>query len=279
MTNLRKDRHGQDLMAPAKLERLAQSFLDLACVMERLRSECPWDRKQTPQSLRRYILEEAYEVLEAIDGEDWDALCDELGDFTLQVVFQAKIQAEQDRFNLEDVMTGIVDKMVRRHPHVFGDREVADAEEVATNWEAIKAKEKGLQGPRSALDGMTKGLPALLESFKLTKKAAKVGFDWDRPEDVFGKIEEELAEVRQAAMHPHREGLGEELGDLLFAVANLSRHYGFEPEETLRLGNQKFDRRFRMMEKLAADQGQQFSSLSLVDQEKLWHLAKKVERG
>jgi len=279
MVDVRKDGDGKALLSPEKEKALAKRFLDLACVMERLRRDCPWDQAQTPQSLRRYILEEAYEVLEAIDNEDWAELCDELGDFTLQVVFQAKIQAESERFDLEDVLKGIVEKMVRRHPHVFSETKVADAEEVAANWEAIKQREKGGAAKASALDGLPKGLPALMESYKLTRKASKVGFDWPTPEDVYAKIEEEMAEAQEAAETGSQAALAEELGDLLFAVANLTRKYGFEPEETLRLANRKFRRRFKAMESLAKAKGKPFASLGLEDQEALWQASKLAEKA
>ena len=279
MVDVRKDDEGNALLSPEKEKALAERFLDLACVMERLRRDCPWDREQTPQSLRRYILEEAYEVLEAIDKKDWAELCDELGDFTLQVVFQAKIQSESDRFDLEDVLKGIVDKMVRRHPHVFSGTGVVDAAEVAANWDAIKRQEKSREGMGSLLDGLPRNLPALLESYKLTRKAATAGFDWERAEDVFEKIQEELGETRDAASSGDREHLGEELGDLLFVVANLVRKYGFEPEETLRLANRKFQRRFRTMERLAQEKGQDFAEIGLENQEALWQASKRQEKS
>jgi len=276
--NLRQDGRGQTLLTSQRSAVLSSRFLDLICVMERLREECPWDREQTPESLRRYILEEAYEVIDAIDQGNWDALKDELGDFLLQVVFQAKIQDQHGRFDMEDVLKGIVDKMVRRHPHVFSDSRVETAGDVEANWETIKRGEKGKQNDPSAIAGLPKGLPALLESYKLTKKAAKVGFDWDRAEQVVAKIEEELGEVQQAAGHS-KPKLEEELGDLLFAVANLVRHYGFEPEETLRLGNRKFAKRFREMEKLAQKKGKPFAELNLEEQEALWVAVKEQKKA
>ena len=271
-----RDAQGQALFEDARAERIKDSFYRLVCVMERLRSGCPWDRKQTPASLKKYVLEEAYEVLEAIETEDWDLLREELGDFSLQAVFQAKIQEEADRFTIEDVMEGIVDKMIRRHPHVFGDLDLAQAEDVEANWDQWKRAEKGhTAADHSALDGLTKGLPALLEAYKIAKKAAKVGFDWDRPRQVIDKIHEELNEVEEALASGDGAALQEELCVVLFAAANLVRKAGFEPEETLRLANAKFSRRFRRMERLAGERGQVFAELPLEEQETLWQAAKR----
>lgn len=280
MVDLRRDAQHKDLLSKTKQDAIAERFLDLVCVMERLRKECPWDRKQTPESLKRYVLEETYEVLEAIEAEDWKGLEDELGDFMLQAVFQAKIQSETNTFDIESVLEGIVSKMVRRHPHVFADTTASNASEVEQNWEAIKRAEKGDQNqPSSALAGITRGLPALLESYKITRKAAKVGFDWPRWQEVLEKVEEELNETREAAQQEDLVKIQEELGDLLFATANLVRHFGLEPEETLRLGNRKFVKRFQKMEALAAQDGRVFAELKLDEQEALWLRAKKLLQG
>ncbi len=272
--DISRDRRGRPLFEEAKAREVKERFFDLACVMARLRRDCPWDQTQTPDSLKRYILEEAYETLEAIDDRDWDALRDELGDFMFQVLFQAVIQQEEGRFDIADVLTAIVEKMIRRHPHVFGDGQADDAERVAANWEAIKQAEKG--AVESVYDGLTKGMPALLESFKIGKKAARAGFDWPEPERVLEKIEEEIAEVRAARREPDRDALREELGDLLFAMSNLVRKYGFEPEETLRAANRKFVARFRLMERLAREDGVAFDALSLETQERYWERAKRA---
>nr|WP_279382590.1 nucleoside triphosphate pyrophosphohydrolase [Acanthopleuribacter pedis] len=244
-------------------------------MMRRLRRGCPWDREQTPESLKKYVLEESYEVLEAIENRDWRALEDELGDFILQVVFQAEIQEERGEFAIEDVLEGIVSKMVGRHPHVFGDLSLAEAKDVEANWDQFKQREKGEAAPVSVFATLTKGLPALLESYKIGKKAAKVGFDWDDPQRVLDKIEEEIGEVRQAFQADDRTHQQEELGDLLFAVSNLVRKAGFEPEETLRQANAKFVRRFKAMETMAGEQGRDFNALDLDEQEALWNAVKK----
>jgi len=274
--DLTRDKNGAPLFDAAKSEAVKQRFFELVCIMARLRRECPWDRQQTPASLKKYILEEAYEVLETIEAEDWSGLREELGDFLFQVMFQAEIQAETGRFDIEDVLAGIVGKMVHRHPHVFGEMKLS-AEEVARNCDRLKQSEKG---PRQSLfDGVTRGLPAWPESYKIGKRAAKLGFDWPEPLRVLDKVEEEIAEIRQAVAEGDADHIREELGDLLFAVSNLVRKFGCEPEETLRAANAKFMNRFIAMEELAAAQGLDFETLDLDRQESLWEEAKRRSRG
>lgn len=273
---LNRARDGAPLYSPAKIQAIGQRFQDLALVMARLRKECPWDQKQTPDSLKRYILEEAYEVLDAIERRDWSELKDELGDFTLQVVFQAVIQAERDQFDIEDVLAAIVEKMIRRHPHVFADADANDPATVEKNWEAIKAAEKKRAPDDSLFADFTPGLPALLEAYKVAKHAGKVGFDWPSPQLVLDKIHEELDEVAEAVEIGDPAKLQEELGDLLFAVANLVRKYGFEPEETLRMATRKFVTRFKQMEHLSAGDQVNFADLDLDQQEAYWSRAKQA---
>lgn len=273
---LNRDAQGNPLYTPAKLATIGQRFQELALVMARLRKECPWDQKQTPESLKRYILEEAYEVLDAIERKDWQDLKDELGDFTLQVVFQAVIQAEREQFDIEDVLSGIVDKMIRRHPHVFASTDAEDASAVERNWEAIKAAEKNRKPDDSLFADHTPGLPALLEAYKVAKRAGKVGFDWPGARPVIDKIHEELDEIAEAAEGESRAKLQEELGDLLFATANLVRKYGFEPEETLRMATRKFINRFQTMERLSKQDQINFEDLNLDQQEQYWVRAKKA---
>lgn len=275
--DLTRDEQGRPIFARDKALAIQAAFLRLACMMERLRENCPWDREQTPDSLKKHILEEAYEVLEAIEARDWQGLKEELGDFLFQVLFQARIQSESERFDIEDVLGHIVEKMVRRHPHVFGETRLTRPEEVSVTWEKIKQKEKG--GGDHLFDGFTKGFPALLESYKITKKAAKVGFDWDHPGQVLDKIEEEIAEVLAAQAEGNSQKLAEELGDMLFAMSNLVRKHGFEPEETLRAANRKFIRRFTLMERLAREDGLVFAELSLERQEVYWQKVKLLARG
>jgi len=239
-------------------------------IMARLRDPergCSWDVRQSFETIAPYTIEEAYEVADAIDRKDMPALCDELGDLLLQTVFHARIAEEAGHFAYQDVIDAICAKMIRRHPHVFGDGGETPG------WEAIKAAERsaGDGGDRSALAGVASAIPALLRAEKLQKRAARTGFDWPDSEGVIAKIEEELDEVRHAASGPERE---EEIGDLLFAVVNLARHMKIDPEQALRQANRKFERRFRAME---AQAGEEFATLSLDAKEALWQKAKKAE--
>jgi len=242
---------------------------------------CPWDREQTIQSLKPFVLEETYEVLEAIDREDHAALREELGDFMFEAVFVAQLEAESGRFTIADALTSIADKLVRRHPHVFardsGEPPVTSAGEVLTKWEQIKAREReGTAKPRSRLGGIPVALPALLRAYQIGQRAKSVGFDWTRPQDVIEKIQEEVEEVRETVeAGANRERVEEELGDLLFAIANLSRHLGVEPETALRKANDKFTRRFEAMERAIEGSGRSMSEMSLEKLEEAWQRVKK----
>ena len=194
---------------------------------------CPWDREQSHQSLKQYLIEETYEVLEAINLDDMDKLAEELGDVLLQVVFHAQIAKEHGEFSINDVITGICRKMINRHTHIFGDAKVDSAEQVVGNWEAIKKKEKGLKSHTQVLKDIPAILPALMRSYKVQKKAALVGFDWDKPEDAIAKADEEFRELKQAYQSGNENDIKEELGDLLFAIVNISRFLKQEPEQAL----------------------------------------------
>jgi len=236
-------------------------------IMARLRhpeTGCPWDVQQDFRTIAPYTIEEAYEVADAVERDDMPALCDELGDLQLQVVFHAQIAEERGAFSLQDVLDGISDKMTRRHPHVFG-------EGASPGWEEIKAAERaGKSDDRSALAGVAAALPALLRAEKLQKRAARTGFDWPDPAGALAKIEEEIAEVAEARSDEHR---AEEMGDLLFAVVNWSRKLGIDPEAALRGANAKFEKRFRTIEAMAGDT---FAGLSLDEKEALWVEAKRT---
>lgn len=263
---------------------------DLLEIMARLRAPecgCPWDLEQTFATIAPYTIEEAYEVAEAIAKHDWSGLEDELGDLLFQVVFHARMAEESGYFTFADVIKAVCDKMVRRHPHVFGDRQIADARAQTDAWEAHKAAEragKKASSTASALDGVALALPALSRAIKLQARAARVGFDWPDSAPVVDKIIEELGELSieltAAAKDPkgHDAGrIGEEFGDLLFACANLARHLEIDPEAALRQASAKFERRFRRIEDLLDDQGKSVECVDLDEMEALWQQAKAEE--
>jgi ATP diphosphatase len=262
----------------------------LLAIMKRLRDPdggCPWDLEQDFSSIAPYTIEEAYEVADAIDRGDLPALCEELGDLLLQVVFHAQMAAEQGAFGFDDVANAIADKMVRRHPHVFGDASQDDADGVLREWDAIKRAERAAAGEAdlSALAGIARGLPEWQRASKLQHRAARVGFDWPTPAPVIAKLEEELEEVRvefdAVACNPDddaaRDRLEAEIGDLLFVAANLARHAKVDVGSALRRANRKFEGRFRSMEAMAADDGTGLQGLSLEEQDRYWELAKARE--
>jgi len=255
-----------------------QRLLD---IMETLRSEsgCPWDREQTLETLRPYAVEEVYEVIDAIDRGDVDDHCEELGDLLLQVVFQAQLRREEGLFGFEDVAQSIADKLVRRHPHVFGDLSVSSSEEVLHNWNLIKAGEKaGKAKAASLLDKVPKQLPALLKAQELQKTAAKAGFDWVDAQPVMGKVEEEIQELHEAIASGDTAHAREEFGDLLFALVNLGRHLKVDCEQALQDSCQKFRRRFAAVETSAEAGGKAMREHSLDELDAYWEAAKRAER-
>ncbi|RKY64497.1 MAG: nucleoside triphosphate pyrophosphohydrolase [Candidatus Latescibacterota bacterium] len=243
-----------------------EEFGRLVEVVARLRRECPWDRKQTHESIRPYLIEEAYEVAEAIGSGDDGELKEELGDLLLQVVFHARMAEERGAFSVGDVVKGLVEKLVRRHPHVFGEVEVEDAEEVLERWEEIKKKE----GRESLLDGVPRSLPALLRARRVQEKASKVGFDWERAEGALGKLGEELGELEDAMRSGDRVRAEEELGDLLFSVVNLSRFLGLDPEWALHKAIDKFVARFKKVEEELAERGKDPREATLEEMDRIW---------
>ncbi|HEV2664608.1 MAG TPA: nucleoside triphosphate pyrophosphohydrolase [Blastocatellia bacterium] len=263
-----------------------RTFQDLIDMMARLRAPdgCPWDREQTYATLGPMLIEEAYEVIEAAEAEDWSDLRDELGDLLFQIVFYGQIGAEKGHFDLYQSIARVHEKMTRRHPHVFGAEKVTGAADVLANWEAIKSAERkaaGKEGEKSLLDGVSSKLPALLEALQLTTKAARVGFDWKKAEDVLLKLEEEIRELREeiAREGVSNEAVAGEIGDILFVVANLARWSGVEPESALKATNRKFRRRFRHVERRIAEQGRAWQEVSLEEMDEHWDEAKRIERG
>lgn len=254
-----------------------QVLIDVMAALRDTEKGCPWDLEQDFKSIAPYTIEEAYEVADAIDQEDMNALREELGDLLLQPIYHAQMAAEQGDFNIEDVIHDITEKMISRHPHVFGDQIAASAEDVNKIWdERKKAESKTAQ--TSALDGVTKGLPALLRAQKLQKKAAKVGFEWPGPEQVLDKLEEELAEMREALSNGTLDQKTDELGDLLFVLANLGRMLDINPEEALRRCNSKFERRFKGLEEELKAKSIKLQDASLAQMEQEWVNQKNKER-
>ena len=269
---------------PAPLPRTGRPFEDLVELMARLRtpgSGCPWDLEQTFETISRHTIEEAYEVADAISRRDMADLRGELGDLLFQTVFHSRMAEEAGAFSIGDVIAGLVDKMEARHPHVFGDARIESADDQTSAWEAMKAAERASRRQTGALDGVALGLPALMRAEKLAKRAARVGFDWPDAAQVLDKLDEEVAELKEAVglERPDPAHVAEELGDLLFVIANLCRKLGVDAEGALRGANDKFTRRFSGMEALAEVSGRRFEDLTLAEQEALWTQVKVQERS
>ena len=282
-----KEGDGASAAGSRALPSSGDAWRDLVTLMARLRTPgtgCPWDIEQTFSTIAPYTIEEAYEVADAIERGDMGELKGELGDLLFQSVFHARMAEEAGHFDIDDVVRGLVAKMVDRHPHVFGDGSVDSATAQAGAWETMKAAErakKAKDGPVSALDGVALGLPALMRAEKLTKRAGRVGFDWPDAAPVLDKLHEEIAELQEAisAPQPDQAHVAEELGDMLFVVANLCRKLDVDPEVALRDANAKFVKRFHGMETIARERGLDFASLSLDEQEALWVEVKVRERS
>jgi MazG family protein len=240
---------------------------------------CPWDAEQTPESLKPYLLEETYEVLDAIDDGEPSGICDELGDLLLQVVFQARLFEERRAFDMGNVADAIADKLVRRHPHVFDERHQSSIEALDTQWDRIKAKEKELRGESpTVLGGVPRHLPALLRARKLSEKASRVGFDWPAVDGIFAKIEEELEEFKDALQRADQQAMADELGDLLFTIVNLGRFLNIDAEEALRQTANRFVARFGHIETTLAERGRTLQQSSPEEMDSLWNEAKRRER-
>lgn len=276
---------------PRSSKRIGKAFESLVALQARLRAPngCPWDREQTHDSLRTYLVEETYEVLDALDSGDARKLADELGDLLLQIVFHAELAAEGGKFDIADVIEQIYTKMVRRHPHVFGSVRAGTSSEVLKNWEQLKAEERAKNKvveakssnaeEASILDAVPRSLPGLLEAHQLTRRAANVGFDWQDVTGIFGKLAEETAELKGllASGDGRTEEIEEEVGDLLFVGVNLARFLGFDAEIALKKANRKFAGRFREMERIASARGQSLSGLSAAELDTLWNQVKNTE--
>ncbi len=260
-----------------------QNMKDLLGIMQKLRDPecgCPWDVKQNFASIAPYTIEEAYEVADAIERDDMHDLRDELGDLLLQVIFHAQMANEKGLFSYSDVVDTLAEKLIRRHPHVFSDTQIDNDNELNERWEQEKKRErekKALLKSSSALDGITQGLPALMRAEKIQKKASRVGFDWKELVPVINKIEEEIGEVKEAVTAFTRTEQEEEIGDLLFAVVNLSRHLKIDSETALRRANEKFIRRFRQVELVVQEQGHRVEDVALEDLERIWQSVKNKE--
>ena len=250
-----------------------RAFSDLVRLMEILRKECPWDREQTPESLKDLMVEEVYEAIDAIDRKQWNELAKELGDMLLHIVFQSEMAKEASHFDIGDVVYLIQEKLIRRHPHVFADLEVHDTSEVLQNWEQIKKKE---DPQRSILHGVPGALPGLIRSQRMQEKAAGVGFDWPDWQGAWEKLEEELEELKTTLSKEDLQHKQEEFGDVLFSLVNVGRYFGLNAEDALRMTNAKFQRRFEHIEKRVKERGKEFQDLSLEELDVFWDEAKSL---
>jgi tetrapyrrole methylase family protein/MazG family protein len=279
--------HGHGRGDNSAMDRKHADIDKLLKLVKRLRGEngCPWDKEQTRETLKPMLIEEAYEVLDALDAEDPDELKEELGDLLFQVVFHAQIAQEKGEFDLAAVIDRSHDKMVRRHPHIFGDADLKTADDVLKNWEDIKAAEKGIPSPshpesgRSLLDGIPSKLPAMHRTCQMTAKASRVGFDWERLEDILLKLQEEAAEIVGARSGNDPKEVADEVGDLLFVAVNVARFLGIDPETALERSNRKFNHRFRYIESSLKKKGRKLKNASLAEMDALWEEAKNEDKG
>jgi len=266
---------------PENSAEATNAFGKLMDLIRTLRSEkgCPWDKKQTPQTMHPYILEEYHELIEAINKGSLNDIVDEFGDLIFLVIFVAYMFEQSGVTSLAEILEGVTAKMVRRHPHVFGEVQVNDAEEVIDNWAKIKASEENIQRRESILDGIPRSLPALNRAQKLARRAAKVGFDWTRPDEVLPKVEEELNEFKQAVLSGEKAPTREELGDLLFVIVNAARHLEINSEAALNETSDKFERRFRYIETKLREKGTPLTEATLEEMDELWDEAKRLEKS
>lgn len=252
----------------------AQSLVRLRTIMDELRENCPWDKKQTIQSLRPQTIEETYELADAIAEEDWQGLKEELGDLLLHIVFYSKIGAERGEFTLDDVIEGVCNKLVSRHPHIYSSTVVNNEEEVKQNWEKLKLKE----GKKSILSGLPQSIPAIMKALQLQNKTKQVGFEWDHIDQVKEKVDEEISELYEAVAIGEQDKIEEEFGDVLFALVNYARFAKIDPEMALEKTNKKFIRRFQQIEAMAAEEGKLLHDMTLAEMDALWNKVKAQER-
>jgi len=257
-----------------KSENLSKSFLRLVTIMDELREKCPWDRKQTIQTLRTLSIEELYELTDAILAEDWQGIREELGDIFLHLVFYARIAQEQNRFNLEEVLDGISEKLIARHPHIYGDVVAESEEEVKKNWENLKLRE----GKKSVLSGVPLSLPAVVKAIRLQEKSRQVGFEWNNSGEVWEKVEEEKKELMEAVLSGDQSHIEEEFGDLMFSLINYARFLRIDAETALERTNLKFIQRFTKMEESVELSGKQMTELSLAELDAIWNTVKKQKK-
>jgi len=252
---------------------LSASFLQLVSIMDELREKCPWDKKQTIQSLRQLTIEEIYELADSITAQDWEGIKEELGDLLLHIVFYAKIGTEEGRFTLNDVIKGISEKLIARHPHVYNNLEVKDEEEVKYNWEKLKLKE----GKKSVLEGVPKLLPSIIKSMRLQEKAMQVGFEWNNKEEVWQKVDEETNELKEAVISNDKLRMEEEFGDLLFSLVNYARFLQIDADNALERTNKKFIERFTKMEEVALRTGKNLNEMTLNEMDAIWDSIKRQQ--
>jgi len=268
------------------MSNLSASFLRLVSIMDDLREKCPWDKKQTIESLRHLTIEETYELTDSITEGDWKGIKEELGDLLLHIVFYAKIGTEQQQFNLEEVINGVCEKLIKRHPHIYGDVEVNDEEDVKKNWEKLKLKE----GKKTVLSGVPKSLPAVVKAFRLQEKARQVGFEWDNKDQVWEKVEEEIGELKEAinnlqitnddfGINVKQKAVEEEFGDVMFSLINYARFLQIDPENALEITNKKFIQRFNLMEAEALKGGKNMIDMSLEEMDAIWNKIKLQNKG
>ena len=253
----------------------SESFLRLVQIMDDLREKCPWDKKQTIHTLRSMTLEETYELTDAIIDEDWKGIKEELGDMLLHILFYAKIGTEQQQFTLEEVINGICEKLIVRHPHIYGDVKVNDEEDVKKNWEKIKLKE----GKKSVLGGVPASLPSVVKATRIQEKAKQVGFEWENKEDVWKKVDEEIAELQDAIKEENTLHIEEEFGDVMFSLVNYARFLQIDAETALEKTNRKFIQRFQQMENMAGESGKILSDMSLIEMDAIWNKVKTLNKN